>query len=77
MPGLDYLGKALMALGGITVLVGLLLFGLGKLVGGGRVLPGDIVIHRPGFTFVFPIITSLILSALLTAILWLIFAWRR
>jgi len=76
VPGLDYLGKALLALGAITVVLGLLLLGLGKVLHG-RLLPGDIVVQRPGFTFVFPIVTSLILSALLTAILWLIFAWRR
>jgi hypothetical protein len=28
-------------------------------------LPGDIVIRRPGFTFVFPIVTCLLLSLLL------------
>jgi len=34
-------------------------------------LPGDIVVRRPGFTLVFPIATSLILSLLLTLLLWL------
>ena len=29
-------------------------------------LPGDIVIRRPGFTFVFPLVTCLVLSLLLT-----------
>ena len=29
-------------------------------------LPGDIVIRRPGFTFVFPIVTCLLLSLLLS-----------
>jgi hypothetical protein len=29
-------------------------------------LPGDIVVRRPGFTFVFPIVTCLILSLLLS-----------
>jgi len=77
MPGLDQLGKALVAMGAFVAFAGLLMWGLGKVMGGGRTLPGDIVIHRPGFTFVFPIVTSLVLSALLTAILWLMFAWRR
>jgi len=77
LPGLDYLGKALIALGAVTVIVGLVMLGLSRLVGGGRFLPGDIVIQRPGFTFAFPIVTSLLLSALLTVILWLLFAWRR
>jgi len=75
--GLEYLGKALVVLGGITLGVGLLILGLGKLVGGGRFLPGDIVIQRPGFTFVLPIVTCLALSAAATIILWLLLAWRR
>jgi Protein of unknown function (DUF2905) len=29
-------------------------------------LPGDIVIRRPGFTFVFPIVTCLLLSLVLS-----------
>jgi len=32
-------------------------------------LPGDIVIRRPGFTFVFPLVTCLVLSLLLTLLL--------
>jgi hypothetical protein len=77
MPGLEQLGKALAAMGACVALAGLLMWGLSKITGAGRWLPGDIVIQRPGFTFVFPIITSLVLSALLTAILWFIFGWRR
>lgn len=32
-------------------------------------LPGDITFRRPGFTFVFPIVTCLLLSLLLSLIL--------
>jgi hypothetical protein len=74
---LDYFGKALIVFGGIAIIVGLIMLGLGRLVGGGRLLPGDIVIQRPGFTFVFPIVTSIVLSAIITLILWLLHAWRR
>lgn len=78
MAGLDDLGKALIAFGGIAIIVGLIMLGLGRLVGGGgRLLPGDIVIQRPGFTFVFPLVTSIVVSAILTLILWLLYAWRR
>lgn len=63
------------------VLVGLLVAGLGVLMGAlggrGRLLPGDIVISRPGFTLYFPIVTSLALSLLLSLIFWAITAWRR
>ena len=64
------------------MLMGLLLVGLGLLAGalgakGGRLLPGDIVISRPGFTFVFPVVTSIVLSVLLTLLLWAIALLRR
>lgn len=35
-------------------------------------LPGDIVVRRPGFTFAFPIVTCLLLSLLLTLLLWIL-----
>ena len=35
-------------------------------------LPGDIVIDRPGFRFMFPITTMLIVSVVLSAVAWLI-----
>jgi hypothetical protein len=34
-------------------------------------LPGDIVVRRPGFTFVFPIVTCLLLSLLLSLLFWI------
>ncbi len=34
-------------------------------------LPGDVVVRRPGFTFAFPIVTCLLLSLLLTLLLWI------
>ncbi len=34
-------------------------------------LPGDIVVKRPGFTFAFPIVTCLVISLLLTLLLWI------
>ena len=72
---LIWFGLALVALGMLVV-------GLGVLVGAlgwrqGRLLPGDIVISRPGFTFISPIATSLLLSVVLTLILWAVSAWRR
>lgn len=63
-------GRWLIALGVVLVLVGLLWPWLGRL-GLGR-LPGDIVIERGGFQFYFPIVTCLLVSVLLSLILWLI-----
>lgn len=34
-------------------------------------LPGDIVVRRPGWTFAFPIVTCLLLSLLLSLLLWI------
>jgi len=59
-------GVLLVVAGGLVVLAGRLgvPFGLGR-------LPGDIVVKRDGFTFYLPIATSIVLSVLLTALLWL------
>jgi Protein of unknown function (DUF2905) len=35
-------------------------------------LPGDVVIDRPGFKFMFPITTMLIVSTVLSLLLWLV-----
>jgi hypothetical protein len=34
-------------------------------------LPGDMIVDRPGFKFIFPITTMLIVSAVLSLIAWL------
>jgi hypothetical protein len=62
------IGRTLLILGGVLVVIGLLLTFGGRVPGLGR-LPGDIVYRRGNFTFYFPLVTSLLLSLLLTAIL--------
>ena len=62
------IGRTLLVLGGVLVVVGLLLIFGARIPGLGR-LPGDIVYRRGSFTFHFPLVTSLLLSLLLTAIL--------
>ena len=62
------IGRTLLVLGGLLVVVGLLLTFGARIPGLGR-LPGDIVYRRGNFTFYFPLVTSLLLSLLLTAIL--------
>jgi len=54
----------------ILVVAGLLWPFTAKL-GLGR-LPGDIVIHRGNTAFYFPIVTSIILSIVLSAVLWMV-----
>ena len=67
MPGL---GRTLIIFGLLIAALGLLLTLAGKLPWLGR-LPGDISIRRENFTFYFPLATSIILSLLLTLLLWL------
>jgi hypothetical protein len=55
------------------VVVGLLWPWLGRL-GLGR-LPGDIVVERGGFRLYFPIVTCLLVSVVLSLILWLLNRW--
>jgi ribose/xylose/arabinose/galactoside ABC-type transport system permease subunit len=62
--------RFLITLGVILVLAGLAWPLLTKL-GLGR-LPGDIRIERDGFTFFFPLTSGLIVSALISLILWLV-----
>lgn len=62
-------GRFLIIAGLVLVAVGFLWPYLGRL-GLGR-LPGDIVIEREGFRLYIPIVTSLIISAVLTVLYWL------
>ena len=62
-------GKIVICFGAAVLVIGLVLvflpsFPLGR-------LPGDIVVQRPGFTFAFPIVTCIILSVVLTLVMWL------
>ena len=61
--------KWLITLGIILIAAGLLWPLLVKLGLGS--LPGDIRLERKGFTFYFPITTSLVVSALISLILWI------
>ena len=64
------LGKALVIIGLVIAAVGLLLWaGVGR--GWFGRLPGDIHYSRGNFTFAFPIVTCLLISAVLTLLLWL------
>ena len=64
------MSRILTILGLVIVALGLAWPWLGRL-GLGR-LPGDIVIQRNGFTFYAPIVTSLLVSIVLSLILWLL-----
>ncbi len=63
-------GKILMALGALLFIAGSLFFFGGSIPFLGK-LPGDIRVERENFRFYFPLATCLILSLLLSLILWL------
>ena len=58
------------------IIAGLVLVGIGLLwpwlskLPFGR-LPGDIAVQRDGFSFYFPLMTSLVISVLLSILIWL------
>jgi len=64
-------GKILIILGIVLVFIGFLFTGLGKISFLGR-LPGDIFIQKKNVTFYFPITTSILISILISIILYLI-----
>ena len=71
--GIEYIGKFLVILGLIIAGMGglLLLFKHSDIPILGK-LPGDIIIKRENFTFYFPLATSIILSIILSLILYFV-----
>jgi hypothetical protein len=63
------MGQLLITLGVILVLAGLL-WPLLQKSGLGR-LPGDIVVQRENYRFYFPLASSIVISLILTLVLWL------
>jgi hypothetical protein len=70
-------GKVLIVLGVVLAVVGVLLtlgarlpFRLGR-------LPGDIVSHGRNSTFYFPIVTCIVVSLVITLLLWIVDVFRR
>jgi hypothetical protein len=65
------IGKILVGFGLLIALVGVVLVFVGRVPWIGR-LPGDIHIQRGNFTFYFPLATSLLLSLVLTLVLYVV-----
>ena len=63
------LGKLLIALG-LVLLLGRANLPLGR-------LPGDIVYRGKRTTFYFPLATSVLISVVLSILLWVVGRWRR
>jgi hypothetical protein len=62
--------RRILIVAGIVLVVVGLLWPLLTRLGLGR-LPGDIVIERGNFRFYFPLVTSILISLVLTALFWL------
>ena len=68
---MNELGRALVVLGLVVVALGVVLLLVGRVPWIGR-LPGDVHLQRGNWTFYFPLGTSILLSVVLTLVLWLI-----
>ncbi len=66
------LGKLLILVGGILIIIGAVVVLAGKIPWLGR-LPGDIYVERPHFTFFFPLTTSILVSVILSLVLYFLF----
>ena len=65
------MGKILIYLGLVLVVLGIIFSLVGKIPWLGH-LPGDITIERERFTFYFPLATCLIISIILSLVLYLL-----
>lgn len=65
------LGRVLLIMGIVIAAVGAVLLVAGRVPGLGR-LPGDIHVQRGNWTFYAPLGTSIVLSLILTLILWIL-----
>ena len=63
------MSRALIIIGAVIVLLGLLWPWIQKL-NLGR-LPGDIAVEKENFSFYFPLMTSVIISVVVTLLIWL------
>lgn len=65
------IGKLLVVAGVVLAIVGVLLWKFGGLGPLGR-LPGDISVQKENFSFHFPIVTCVLVSLVLTLVMWLL-----
>jgi hypothetical protein len=70
MMPLSGVGKLLIVLGGLLIIIGAAIVVVGKIPWLGR-LPGDIYVERRNFTFVLPLTTSILISVILSLVLYL------
>ena len=74
---MNELGRALIVIGAIAIVAGVALMVFARMnLPFGR-LPGDIVYRGKHTTFYFPLATSLLVSVLLSLLLYAVGRWRR
>jgi hypothetical protein len=71
------LGKVLIGLWLVIVIVGVLVMVAGRATLPLGRLPGDIVYRGKNSTFYFPLATSVVVSVVLSIVLYLVGRWRR
>ncbi|MBI5141520.1 MAG: DUF2905 domain-containing protein [Nitrospirae bacterium] len=64
------LAKSLIVIGLLIAAAGGLMLVIERIPGIGR-LPGDIVVERKNFSFYFPVGTSILISIILSLVMWL------
>ncbi len=67
--------KIMIVVGIVCIIIGILWFFIGRFIPLGK-LPGDIFIKRENMTFYFPLMTSIIVSIILSLILFLFGRFR-
>ena len=69
------IARVIIIVGIVLIVIGFILLGIQKLPFLEK-LPGDILIKRENFTFYFPLATSIIISILISLVLYLISKFR-
>ncbi len=77
MDPLRELGRALLILGAVSVIVGAALYFGARLPFRLGHLPGDVIHRGEHATFYFPIVTCLVISAVLSILFWFFSNFRR
>jgi len=73
MDGIGSIGKFIILMGVLLIIVGSLFVLFSKMTGGrGALLPGDIAIKWGNVRIYFPIVTCILISIILSLLLWLL-----
>ncbi|MFP4248696.1 MAG: DUF2905 domain-containing protein [Armatimonadota bacterium] len=74
---LDQLARVIIGIGLLLLVAGGLMLLISRFAPSGKLLPGDIVIRRDGFTLYFPLATMIVISLVLSGVMWLIAYLRQ